>query len=419
MANDKPGRPRTFTRRSLLYGAAAAGVAGVAAYRAYSKQFFLLGDVPTAPVQRPEWAGSHVRSQRPLGRTGFHMSDISFGCAGLADPGVAERGVERGITYFDTSPDYSRAGSENALGNGVRGAARDKLFLVSKFCTPDGHLPDDTPVPQVIAAVEASLKRLGTDYLDLVHIHAVNSIDRLMAPNIHEGFDRLKQDGKVRHLGVSSHTPNLEQVMSHAVDSGRFDVIMVAYNFKQWPDLTTIFQRAHERGVGVVAMKTLKGAHHSQLSDFTPTERQSFAQAAFKWVLSNPHVSGLVVTMNTKEQIDEYLYASGQPLTTADVDLLEKYDQLVAQHYCRPGCGACLDHCPVGVPVDDVLRYTMYARNYGHETEARRLYAQVAADRRADHCQDCPAPCEAACTFQLPIRAKLVDAHELLSRRAV
>ena len=65
---------------------------------------------------------------------------------------------------------------------------------------------------------------------------------------------------------------------------------MVAYNFKNWPDLTNIFRDAKEKGVGVVAMKTLKGAQHSALSDFTPTERESFSQAAFKWVLSNENV---------------------------------------------------------------------------------------------------------------------------------
>ncbi len=188
------------------------------------------------------------------------MSDVSFGCSGLTDPGVARRAVARGVNYFDTSPDYSETGSERALGEGIRGTPRDKLFLVSKFCTAAGHLPDDTPVPKVIEAVEGSLSRLGTDYLDLVHIHAVNSLDRLMAPHIHEAFDRLKQQGKVRFLGVSSHTPNLEQVMARAVDGGRFDAIMVAYNFKNWPDLTNIFRRAHARGVGVIAMTTLKGA---------------------------------------------------------------------------------------------------------------------------------------------------------------
>ncbi|GIW40970.1 MAG: aldo/keto reductase [Candidatus Binatia bacterium] len=412
MAREKKG----FTRRDLLRALplGVAGGAGLLAGCKYRTQMFLLKDPPKAEEVRPEWTQSRVRKYRPLGRTGFAMSDISFGCSGLGDASVARYGAEKGINYFDTSPDYSRAGSERALGEGIRGFPREKLFLVSKFCTPDGHLPNDTPVPKVIAAVEASLRRLGTDYLDLVHIHAVNSIDRLMAPNIHEAFDRLKEQGKVRFLGVSSHTPDLETVMRHAVRSGRFDVIMVAYNFRNWPELGDIFREAHERGVGVVAMKTLKGAYHTKLAEFTPTERESFAQAAFKWVLSNPHVSGLVVSMSRREQVDEYLYASGGDLAPSETALLEKYDRLVAREYCRPGCGACLDACPYDVPIDDILRYAMYFENYGHEKEAMRLYAQLDPARRADRCAGCSAPCEAKCEFGLPIRAKVLRAAEEL-----
>ncbi len=403
---------RQFLRTASLGAAAAVGLAGCK----YGTQWFLIGDVPKAKQQKPEWSGSQVRSYRPLGRTGFAMSDISFGCSALADGAIARRAVERGINYFDTSPDYSRAGSENALGEGIRGLPRDKLFLASKFCTPDGHLANDAPVKTIVAAVEGSLRRLGTDYLDLVHIHAVNSLDRLLAPNIHEAFDRLKQAGKVRFLGVSSHTPNLEEVMDHAVESGRFDVIMVAYNFRNWPDLSRIFHRARQRGVGVVAMKTLKGARHSQLAEFTPTERESFAQAAFRWVLSNPDVSGLVVSIRNYEQIDEYLYASGQALTAADTALLEKYDRLISRTYCRPGCGACLSACPHGVPVDDIFRYAMYAESYGQGEEAARLYAQIEAERQASRCAECAAPCEQQCEFEIPIRTLLVRADRLLRR---
>ncbi len=410
---DDDGDP-TFTRRALLRGAAAGVAATALGGCKYETQLFLLGSTPKATSRRAEWDDARVQAYRPLGRTGFRMSDISFGTSGLDDPAVARRGVERGITYFDTSPDYSKAGSETALGAGIEGTPRDRLFVVSKFCTPDGHLADDTPVPQVIEAVEGSLRRLGTDYLDLCHIHACNSVDRLMAPNIHEAFDRLRQAGKVRFIGVSSHTPDLETVMAHAVDSGRFDVIMVAYNFKNWPDLGHIFRRARERGVGVVAMKTLKGARHTQLSDFTPSERESFAQAAFKWVLSNPDVSGLVVSMSTTDQIDEYLYASGRPLAESDVGLLEKYDRLVARDYCRPGCGACLDACPYDVPIDDVLRYAMYADGYGRPAQAAAQYARLDAARNASRCIGCSAPCEPSCPFELPIRRKLVAADRLL-----
>jgi len=415
MTDERARGAAGVTRRDLLRsaGLVAGGVAAGSGCK-YGTQLFLLSDAPEAERQQSSWSESRVRSYRPLGRTGFEMSDISFGCAGLADPGVARRAVERGITYFDTSPDYSHTASERSLGEGIRGTPRERLFIVSKLCSPDGHLPSDTPVPEVTAAVEASLKRLGTDYLDLVHIHAVNSIDRLMAPTIHEAFDRLREAGKVRFLGVSSHTPDLETVMRHAVESGRFDVLMVAYNFKNWPDLSHIFRRAQERGVGVVAMKTLKGARHTQLADFTPTERESFAQAAFKWVLSNRDVSGLVVSMSRYEQIDEYLDASGKAPTAEDVALLEKYDRLIARDYCRPGCGDCLDACPYGVPVDDVMRYAMYAESYGREREAMRLYSRLDAARRADHCADCPAPCEAHCGFALPIRQKLVHADRIL-----
>jgi predicted aldo/keto reductase-like oxidoreductase len=404
---------RNFLRTVAL--GATGGATALAAGCKYQSQIFLVKKAPTeAKEKSPDWQEAHIRSYRPLGRAGMQMSDISFGTSGLDNVAAVKSALERGVNYFDTSPDYSRAGSEQTLGEGIKGHPRDKLFIVSKFCTPDGHLDNDTPVKDVITAVEGSLKRLGTEYLDLAHIHAVNSIDRLMNPNIHEAFDRLKEQGKLRFLGVSSHTPDLEKVMRHAVDSGRFDVIMVAYNFKNWPALTTIFADAKKKGVGVVAMKTLKGAKHTALSDFTPTERESFSQAAFKWVLSNENVSGLVVSINSLPQLDEYLYASGQPLQQSDVDLLEKYDRLVTNDYCRPGCGACLSSCPSEVPVNDILRYATYYENYGQQRVGMEAYAKIPAAQNASQCVSCKTPCDNACPFGIPVREKMTRAHRLL-----
>jgi predicted aldo/keto reductase-like oxidoreductase len=340
------------------------------------------------------------------------MSDISFGGGGIGSPDVVARAVERGVNYFDTSPDYSRTGSEQVIGQALK-PHRQKVFIASKFCSANGHLPKDTPLAQIIASVESSLRRLQTDYLDVCIIHECNDLGRLMAPTFHEAFDRLKEQGKVRFLGVSSHTPNLEQVMRHAVDSGRFQMLLVAYNFKNWPDLTNIFRDAHARGVGVVAMKTLKGARATVLENFV-AGKQAFSQAAFKWVLSNQHVSGLVVSINDFHQIDEYLYASGQKLTDADLALLEEYDQRIAHEYCRPGCGQCLDRCPNGVPVDDVFRYAMYSEDYGWQAEAKERYARIPVDHNASRCASCPAPCEAACPFEISIRRQLTRFDRLL-----
>jgi predicted aldo/keto reductase-like oxidoreductase len=407
-----------LTRRHVLTGAAglAAGAGvGAAVYSAWknSTYLFLLHEAPThAERLDPAWQGSRVRQYRALGATGIEMSDISFGGAGIGNPEVVSLAVERGINYFDTSPDYSRTGSEQVIGRALK-PHRQKVFIASKFCTAEGHLPKDTPVPTIVASVEASLRRLQTDYLDVAIIHECNDLDRLMAPTFHEAFDRLKEQGKVRFLGVSSHTPNLEQVMRHAVDSGRFQMLLVAHNFKNWPDLTNIFRDAKSRGIGVVAMKTLKGARATVLKDFAGG-KQAFSQAAFKWVLSNPDVSGLVVSIQDSQQIDEYLYASGQPLTRSDLARLEEYDRQIAREYCRPGCGQCLDSCPNEVPVDDVFRFAMYHEDYGWPTQAREQYALLPVDRNASRCAACPAPCEAACPFQIAIREKLMRFDRLL-----
>ena len=89
--------------------------------------------------------------------------------------------LDRGVTYVDTAPDYAREGSEEVLGRAMAGR-RERIFVASKFCTADGHLPPDAPVARIIEAVEGSLRRLRTDRIDLLHIHSCDRLERLLAP---------------------------------------------------------------------------------------------------------------------------------------------------------------------------------------------------------------------------------------------
>jgi predicted aldo/keto reductase-like oxidoreductase len=417
---ETPVPPEAATRRAVLRGTAVAiagTVGGVASAVAYNRRWIPIAegifgqrvDV-MADTPRPEWRGSRIRRYRRLGRTEAKISDISVGCGRLRTADVARAAIDRGVTYFDTAPDYSDTASEQALGEAIQGH-RDRLFLATKFCKATGHLENDTPVPEVIRTVEASLRRLRTDHVDLVHIHSCDRVERLMAENIHEGFDRLKEQGKVRFLGVSTHTPNLEAVANAAIDSGRFDVLMLAYHFGMWPHFGHILEKAHAHDVGVVAMKTLKGAKHENLAAFRH-DRDSYAQSAFRWVLSNPNVSALVVSFWDPRQVDEYLAASGTELEPADVARLERYDRLVAGDYCQPHCGVCLDACPVSLPIDDVLRYRMYAKDYHWEREGKLRYA--ALERSAEVCLSCPAPCRGTCPQGIPIREAMLDADATL-----
>ncbi|MFT4572211.1 MAG: putative aldo/keto reductase-like oxidoreductase [Hyphomicrobiaceae bacterium] len=425
-ANTNDREDPGYDRRRFLLGAATATgglAASAAAVFARINGWVLITKsavvdpvvIKTDPNPRPEWNGSRVASYRRLGRTGFQVSDISMG-SGRIDAGgkgemIAREAIARGVNYFDTAPDYATHGSELALGKAMVGH-RDKMFLATKFCTGDGHLAEGSSVAQYMAAVEGSLTRLQTDYVDLVHIHACDTTERLLDPNVHEAFDRLKEQGKARFLGVSTHTPNLETVADAAIDSGRFDVMMLAYHHGSWPRLASIIDRANAADIGIVAMKTLKGAKHRGMAEFR-TDADAYSQAAFKWVLSNPSVSCLVVSFFEHQHVDEYLYASGGKLRSNDLALLGRYDQAIAGKHCFPHCGDCLESCPEELAINDVLRHRMYFEDYGDQKRAMQEYGALA--KKADACLGCSAPCAGACPHNVPIRERMVGAHQMLT----
>ena len=115
----------------------------------------------------------------------------------------------------------------------------------------------------------------------------------------------------------------------------------------------------------------------------------------------------------TGEAASASLRASGGKLDARDVAVLEEYDRQILGSYCAPHCGACLDRCPEGLPIHDVLRHRMYFEDYGNEKEAMRLYKALAKDASA--CASCSAPCLGSCPVGIPIQDRIVGAHELLT----
>jgi predicted aldo/keto reductase-like oxidoreductase len=179
------------------------------------------------------------------------------------------------------------------------------------------------------------------------------------------------------------------------------------------PGLPRVLAKARQQGVGVVAMKTLVGARINDLRPFE-TAGGTFAQAALRWALSQPDTDSLVVTMTSREQVDEYLGASGFTRPRgADRGLLRAYLAKNGASHCRQGCDACEGSCPHGVPVSDVLRSRMYAEDYGDALLAREAYAQLGAGASA--CLACDgSPCAGACPFGLPVGALTRRTHRLL-----
>ena len=391
-------------RRFLGVGAGAtAGLAG-------------LGLGPGESRAAPPRIERHVT----LGDTGLRVSDISFGSSRSADPALVRHAAARGVTYFDTAESYRGGRAEEAIGEALAGE-RDRYVIASKHKAWGGETRR-----QMMAALEGSLRRLRTDYVDIYFNHAVNDVRRLRNPEWAEFTDRAVRDGKIRFRGMSGHGGALVECLDYALDHDLADVVLVAYNFAQdmsfyeklrarlhfvalQPELGRAIERASAKGVGVIAMKTLMGA---RINDMRPFESggATFAQAAFRWVLSSPHVDGLVVSMTSTADVDEYVAASGSgPIGATDMTLLERYAALQGSRYCRHACNACEARCPAGVEVSEVLRTRMYDVDYRDPALARTDYAALGAGARA--CLSCDgAPCLDACPHGIPIPAFTRDA---------
>jgi len=379
-------------------------------------------------LPRTAWAAlgetARMRRTRVLGRTGLRISDISFGSSRTTDAAVVRHAFDRGINYFDSAESYKGGQAERAIGEALEGH-RDEVWLTSK--TKCGA---DTRREQLMKALEGSLQRLRTDHIDIYFNHAVNDVERLRNDEWKEFTTRARQQGKIRFTGISGHAGRLIECLDYALDHDLADVILCAYNFGQDPafyqrfvsrldwiavqsDLPRVLRKAHEKGIGVVAMKTLRGA---KLNDMRPYEKggATFAQAAFRWVLSNADVDALIVSMTSPEQIDEYLAASGAPPPQAsEIDLLEQYLLAGRASHCEHGCDSCHDACPSGVQISEVLRTRMYALDYGDIAYAREDYARLGDGATA--CVSChDRPCLGRCPGGLAVGQLTASTHRLL-----
>jgi uncharacterized protein len=364
---------------------------------------------------------NRIRRYVPLGRTGLNISDISFGSASSSDPLLVRHALERGVNYFDTAESYRWGNAEEAIGQALRGR-RDKIILATK--TKAGA--SDTR-EQIMRALEGSLRRLQTDHVDVYFNHAVNDVSRLQNDAWLETTELAKRQGKIRFRGMSGHGSHLVECLDYALDQNLVDVILAAHNFGQDPsfydklrhtfhwaaiqtDLPRVLNKAKEKNVGVIAMKTLMGA---RLNDMRPYEKPgfTFAQAALRWVLSNPHVDALIISMTSTELIDEYLGASGEvKLSEGELQLLARYAEMQSASYCRPGCKECEHACPESVPIAEVLRTRMYAVDYRDRALARAEYAELGT-RAASPCIGCAhQACLNACPYGIPIAKFTLDA---------
>lgn len=209
-----------------------------------------------------------------LGRTGIRVSVMGLGCGGHSRLGqsygnteeqsveVARRALDLGVNFFDTAEAY---GTEEILGKGLLGTPREKVIISTKrsMWGDDGLRAEG-----VAPALEASLRRLGTDYVDVYHLHGLarqhydRAVDELMPELI-----RLRDEGKLRSIGVTEvfNSDPGHEMLSRAVQDDFWDVIMVGFNILNQSARERVLAATQEKNIGVLIMFAVRRA----LSDRT------------------------------------------------------------------------------------------------------------------------------------------------------
>jgi aryl-alcohol dehydrogenase-like predicted oxidoreductase len=328
---------------------------------------------------------------RRLGRTGLHISEIALGGSPLPDETLLREIIDRGINYIDTSHSYDNGNSERLVGRMFRAVGRDKLMVHTRF-----HLSGRWTEASIIASVDSSLRRLGTERVDVLGIHGAENPADLTDERVLGAFDKLGAQGKYRFRGLTCHA-NHQAVVPRAVECGLYDMVQFGYNVfdiqETEKDVRTygdylgesgirkLIDLAHGRDVGVIAMKVLKvGGRRQDLAKYKTGggggAGGSIQQAMLKWALENEKIAAVVTEILNRQQMEEDLGVAGRPLTAADRAALYAMAGAGARTACHM-CGLCQAACPAGVRTTDIMRCLAYDESYGKTDRARAEYLEA------------------------------------------
>jgi len=203
--------------------------------------------------------------------------------------------------------------------------SNDPTYLANAMVKDYGHLVDGSKEfrKKIKDSLEGSLTRAKTDYFDILMCpHGANSPEEVQIPEIYETFNELKQEGKVRFLGVSTHN-DPAGVLRAATETGEYDVVMCAYNIANGGYLENAIANAYQNGLGIIAMKAAMAvaSHHEairpipkwridKVDRIVPGEMKA-PMKAYVWALQNPHISAVISNLWDKQFIDENLSLAG------------------------------------------------------------------------------------------------------------
>jgi hypothetical protein len=404
-------------RRNFLKTIGAAGLGSVLA----SSQLKAEPNEPNA-AQKTEEPKFPELPQRKLGKTGIEIPVLSNGVMFDVSENqlILRANLQHNVTYWDTAYGYAGGNSEIGIGKFLaqNPEVRKKLFIVTK--ASGAHTPE-----AVEEHLQASLKRMNTDYIDLYYgVHGCDNPDSQLTEPLKKWAEDAKKRKLIHYFGFSTHK-NMEQCLMAASKLNWIDAIMTSYNvaLMQNPQMQEAVQACNEAGVGLIAMKVLLGVQKRQAEaeDKMVThfldKGYTREQALIKAVLEDKRIAAACIRMEnvTLLRSDVAAVLDKTSLTQADADVLKKY----AAASCSGYCAGCAHICDAALPdapyTSEIMRYLMYYNSYGQRQEARELFAQIPGNVRNKLLSIDYGLAEVRCPQHLPIGKLITEAVSKLA----
>jgi len=397
-------------RRSFLKTVGAAGIGSILA----GEKIFAKPNEPNVSAAKEDTAMPQV-PRRVLGKTGVEVPIFSFGAMfNIMENQVhLHKTLQYGVGYWDTADCYAGGNSELGIGKFFKSNPdkRKDVFLVTKACSREPAGIEDL--------LQRSLKRMQTNYIDLYFLHSVKGGDELK-DDIRKWADGAKKRGLIRFFGFSTHK-NMPECLNAAAKTDWIDAIMTSYNFRLMQDkqLSDAIDACHQKGIGVVAMKTQGLKVEGGINDADKKFIEHFTQKGFtegqakiKAVLTDKRISSANVGCPKLNYLTLGIAAAldRTELTQTDIDIFKQYATASCNGYCA-GCANICEDALIGAPyVSDIMRYMMYYNSYDDQQKARELFAAIPQQAKEKLLSLDYKALEARCPQHLPIGRFVAEA---------
>ncbi|MBN1686532.1 MAG: aldo/keto reductase [Spirochaetales bacterium] len=312
-----------------------------------------------------------------FGKTGLMVSEVAFGGIPIMrrskeDAVKVIRGaIDLGVNFIDTAHGY--ADSEEKIGAAIQGYPREKLVIASKSPASDKK--------GFLEQLETTLKRLGTDYVDIYQHHGVSTKekrDAIFGPDgAHEGMKEGVADGRIRHPAFSSHNiPIAMEIM----ETGYFEAVQIPFNFVDDTAAEEIIPLAKKLDMGFISMKPMGGG----LLDNAETSFRYLMQ--FDSIVPDPGIEKL-------EEIEQIvrLYENRRALTDDDRAAIQRLKDELGTSWCHR-CDYC-QPCPQGIRISTILVAKGSVKRMTKERAMAMLGPAIEKSKDCAECRDCVSRC--------------------------